>query len=63
MSDNAERMKAILGLFGILIVGILSIVAMDKGFNGDITRFAIIGIVALALGVEVLEYYFKRQEG
>ncbi len=60
MSDNGERMKAILGLFGILIVGILAIVAMSKGFDGDITRFAIIGIVALALGVEALEYYLNR---
>ena len=58
MSSNGETVK---GIFGILIIGILAIMAMNQGFNGEILKYAIGAILVLAIGEKAIDYYFKRK--
>jgi len=54
---NGETGKA---LIGILVIGILAIMAMTKGFNGEIMKYAIGAIVILAVGEKAVDYYSNK---
>ena len=57
MSNQSESIRLI---FGIVIIGILTIMAMSKGFDGEILKYAILSIVVLAIGDKAVEYYLGR---
>ena len=58
MSADGETVK---GIFGILIIGILAIMAMNQGLDGEILKYAIGAILLLALGEKAVDYYFRRK--
>ena len=62
MNTTDEKQYTYRALWGMIVIGVLGIVALSKGFNGDIARIAIGGIVILVLGEVALEYYFNRKK-
>lgn len=62
MMNNNEMILAVRSIFAIVCITILSIVALTKGLDGDIMRWAI-AIIGLLGGAEVLaEYVVKRNK-
>lgn len=55
---NGDTLKA---LWGMILVAVIALVAMQKEVNGEITTIAIYAVVALALGIQVIEWYLNRK--